>query len=148
MRRLSCGRATSAPTAGNTGSSWWRRKWISGDSNCEAIAVRETWLDRDWREARVDAAAHGGRTPAGPTRSAAHAGARPRSEKSRTSQRIHTYGERLRRDDRTSRGIRAGHQVHSRKPKDAAARRGERSTVAADESGRVAGSRRVRVARA
>src|SRR5258708_31580548 len=33
MRRLSCGRATSAPTDGNTGSSWWRRKWISGDSN-------------------------------------------------------------------------------------------------------------------
>jgi len=29
---------------------WLRQKWISGDSNCETLAVRETWRDsRRWR---------------------------------------------------------------------------------------------------
>src|SRR5437899_10352462 len=148
MRRSSCGRATSGPTAGNMGSSWWRRKWTSGDSNCEAIAVRETQLDRSQPEAGLDAAADGGRTPAGATGTAAHAGARSRSEKPRTCQGIHAYGKRVRRDAHTSRGVRAGHQVYPRKSKDAAARRGKRSAVTADKSGRLARSHRVCVARA
>jgi len=50
------------PTAGNTVSSSSRRKWISGDLNCEAFAVRETRCDSrrapHWLTPRADAAAY------------------------------------------------------------------------------------------
>src|SRR5258708_29512505 len=38
MPRSSCGRATSAPTAGNTASSWSRRKWNSGEWSSKPVS--------------------------------------------------------------------------------------------------------------
>jgi hypothetical protein len=43
--RLALVNLISNTTAGSTAWSWSRRKWISGDSNCETFTVRETWRD-------------------------------------------------------------------------------------------------------
>src|SRR6266851_8287153 len=61
---------------------------------------------------------------------------------------MYAHGQRDRSNDYCSRRHSARHQVHFGKPQNATARRGERCATSTDESGRVARSRGVPVARA
>src|SRR5437660_12016069 len=138
--------------AGNTASNSSRRKWISGDSNCEAFAVRETRSDSRsaayWRTPRFDAAAYRRRTAPRAAPAAANASRGPHRQQSQGHRGIHSHGERYGRDDHSQRGHSARHQVHLGESPNAAEGRSERGSSAADESGRITRSCRISISRA
>src|SRR5947207_5029086 len=142
MPRSSCGKATSALTVGNTALNWTPRKWSSGGWTCEARHEYKTCAHSRGAPRARAAAYRRGTTPR-PACPPAYARAGAHRQKARAHEGLYAYGQRYRRDDHTSRGFCPGHQVHSRKCKDAAARGGERCPFAADESGRLTRSYRV-----
>src|SRR5438309_9680161 len=138
--------------AGNTASNSSRRKWISGDSNCEAFAVRKTRSDSRsaayWRTPRFDAAAYRRRTAPRAARAAANASRGPHRQQPQGHRGIHSHGERHGWDDHSQRGHSARHQVHFGKSPNAAEGRSERGSSTANEPGRITRSCRVSISRA
>src|SRR6266851_1131179 len=148
-------RATSGPTAGNTASSSWRPKWNFGAWTCEAgvqreaLALREARLNQRGAFRRDDdAATHRRGTAPRAAGSAEDAHRRAPCWETEARRWVYAYGQRYGGDDHSSRRPCARHEVHPRKSEDATEGRSKCGPSAADESGRIAASRRVPFPRA
>src|SRR5271168_1828007 len=116
--------------AGNTASNWLHHKWIFGDWNYEH-SVGQKARGSKHRSPRVDASAHGGRTPPRPARATAHAHDRAHYREA-LDERFHAHGQPEWRDGDHSRAAGGGCKNFRGKSQDAKDRGGPGSTAAAN----------------